>query len=169
VGTATSETEHRARVVWRGDKRDLRAHEIQLSEQTLAASCAPARGGDPSKADPEELFVAALSACHMLWFLYYARSAQLRVISYEDEAEGTVDGDRFVSIVLQPCVKFQAEVSQETLHQLHDRAHEACFIANSVNCQVLVNPRAGTSGPATKVGDIAAETGHQVEAAGDAR
>ena len=163
MSTTASETEHRARVVWRGGKRDLRAHEIQLSEQTLAGSCAPARGGDSSKADPEELFVAALSACPMLWFLYYARSARLRAISYEDEVEGTVDGDRFVSIVLRPCVKFQAEVDQATLHELHDRAHEACFIANSVNCQVLVKPRPEKSRRVTEAGGVSAGSGRQVE------
>jgi organic hydroperoxide reductase OsmC/OhrA len=56
---------HHARVVWHGDKQDLRAHTIHLSDQTLAGSSAAARGGDPTKADPEEMFVAALSVCHI--------------------------------------------------------------------------------------------------------
>jgi organic hydroperoxide reductase OsmC/OhrA len=93
-------TKHHARIVWRGDKQDLRAHEIQLASQTLAGSCAPARGGDPEKVDPEELFVAALSARHMLWFLDFARRERLRVLSYEDEPVGTMDSERFVSVVL---------------------------------------------------------------------
>jgi hypothetical protein len=71
-------TKHRATVIWRGDKRDLRSHEIQLAGQTLAGSCAAEWGGDPEKADPEELFVAALSSCHMLWFLDFARRKRLR-------------------------------------------------------------------------------------------
>jgi organic hydroperoxide reductase OsmC/OhrA len=131
-------TKHHARVVWRGEKQDLRAHEIQLASQTLAGSCAAVRGGDPERADPEELFVAALSACHMLWFLDFARHERLRVLSYEDEPVGTMDSERFVSVVLRPRVEFESEVSEDVLEQLHHRAHEACFIANSVTCEVRV-------------------------------
>jgi organic hydroperoxide reductase OsmC/OhrA/catechol 2,3-dioxygenase-like lactoylglutathione lyase family enzyme len=131
-------TKYRATVVWRGDERDLRAHEIQLSGQTLAGSCASAWGGDPEKADPEELFVAALSACHMLWFLDFARRERLRVVSYEDRPEGTMDGQRFVAVALRPLVVFASEVSQDLIEGLHDRAHAACFIANSVTCEVRV-------------------------------
>jgi len=133
-------TTHHARVVWRGEKQDLRAHEIQLSGQTLAGSCAPTRGGDPEKADPEELFVASLSACHMLWFLDFARRERLRVISYEDEPEGTMDSKRFVSVVLRPRVEFEDEVPEDVLERLHHRAQKACFIANSVTCEVRVEP-----------------------------
>jgi organic hydroperoxide reductase OsmC/OhrA len=58
---------HRAQVVWSGGQADdVRAHEIRLADQTVDASSAAALGGDPSKADPEELFVASLSSCHML-------------------------------------------------------------------------------------------------------
>jgi len=133
-------TKHHARVVWRGGKDDLRAHEIKLAGQTLAGSCASVRGGDPEKADPEELFVASLSACHMLWFLDFVRRERLRVLSYEDEPEGVMDGRRFTEVVLRPRVEFEDEVSEEVLARLHHRAHEACFIANSVSCQVRVEP-----------------------------
>jgi organic hydroperoxide reductase OsmC/OhrA len=91
-------TKHHARVIWRGDKRDLRAHEIKLADQTIAGSSAVDRGGDPTKADPEELFVASLSACHMLWFLDFARRERLRVLSYEDDPVGTMDGKRFLDV-----------------------------------------------------------------------
>lgn len=129
-------TKHRATVIWRSDKRDLRAHEIQLAGQTLAGSCASARGGDPEKADPEELFVAALSACHMLWFLDFARREHLRVVSYEDRPEGTMDGQKFVAVVLRPSVVFATDVSPDAIEGLHDRAHKACFVAKSVTCDV---------------------------------
>jgi organic hydroperoxide reductase OsmC/OhrA len=56
-------TKHHASVVWQSGKDDLRAHEIKLADQTLAGSCSALWGGDPAKADPEELFVASLSAC----------------------------------------------------------------------------------------------------------
>lgn len=137
----TEMTKHHARITWRGNREDLRAHEIEMANQTLPGSCAGHWGGDPGKADPEELFVASLSACHMLWFLDFARRARHRVLSYEDEPEGTLDGSRFTEVVLRPRVVFENGASENTLEQLHHQAHEACFIANSVNCTVKVEPR----------------------------
>ena len=138
---STAVTTHHARVVWRGGKDDLRAHTIEVGDQKLAGSSAPELGGDPAKADPEELFVASLSACHMLWFIDFARRERLRVRSYEDEPEGTMDGTRFTGVLLRPRVEFEAGVDSELLEALHHRAHEACFIANSVVCPVEVQPR----------------------------
>jgi organic hydroperoxide reductase OsmC/OhrA len=133
---------HRSRVRWSGgEPRDVRAHMIELADQTLAASSAPDFGGDSKRADPEELFVASLSSCHMLWFLALARAENIRVADYEDEAEGTLDGTRFVCVVLRPHVVFDGEVRQEKVDSLHHRAHERCFISNSVNCPVEVEPR----------------------------
>jgi organic hydroperoxide reductase OsmC/OhrA len=131
---------HRAKVVWRGDRHDLRAHEVQLAEQAIEGSRAQAWGGDPAKADPEEMFVASLSSCHMLWFLDFARRERLRVVSYEDEPEGEMDGRRFIRVVLRPRIRFDGDVPVETVQRLHEHAHEACFIANSVNCPVTVEP-----------------------------
>ncbi len=134
-------TEHHAKVVWRGDKTDLRAHEIEMAGQTLAGSCSAHWGGDPGKADPEELFVASLATCRMLWFLDFARRARHRVLSYEDEPVGTLDGSRFTEVVLRPRVVCDDDVSGDALERLHEQAHEACFIANSVNCAVRIEPR----------------------------
>lgn len=134
-------TKHHARITWRGDRTDLRAHEIQLASQSFAGSCSAHWGGNPSNADPEELFVASLSACHMLWFLDFARQARHRVVSYEDEPEGTLDGRRFTEVVLHPLVVIDGAVSEDLLKRLHHQAHEACFIANSVKCAVKVEPR----------------------------
>jgi len=135
------ETTHHARIVWSADKRDLRAHTVQLAEQTLLASSAPALSGDPARADPEEMLVASLSGCHMLWFLELARRERLRVTSYEDEGEGTLDGVRFTRVVLRPRIAFESDPDPELLERLHHRAHELCFIANSVNFPVEVDPR----------------------------
>ena len=88
-------TTHAAQVSWEGGKDDLRAHTVRAGGQTIGGSCSPEWGGDEAKADPEALFVAALSACHMLWFLDLARRERLRVTSYEDNAEGEMDGTRF--------------------------------------------------------------------------
>lgn len=132
---------HRARVRWDTDNGDLRAHTIELADQTLAVSSAPEFGGDSQKADPEEMFVASLSSCHMLWFLALARSERVRVTSYEDEPEGTMDGTKFTRVVLHPRVAFDCDPGEEQVRSLHRRAHERCFIANSVSCPVDVEPR----------------------------
>ncbi len=134
-------SKHRARVKWDADENDLRAHTIELADQSLAASGATALGGDAAKADPEELFVASLSSCHMLWFLSLARADRLRVAAYEDEAEGTLDATRFTGVVLRPRVSFAEGPGAERVVDLHRRAHERCFIANSVSCPVVVEPR----------------------------
>ena len=131
-------TRHEAEVVWHGGKEDLRAHTVRAGGQTVGGSCSPEWGGDPEKADPEALFVAALSACHMLWFLDLARRERLRVTSYTDSAEGTMDGVRFTHVALRPRVEFESEVDAETLDRLHAGAHQRCFIANSVSCPVEV-------------------------------
>jgi organic hydroperoxide reductase OsmC/OhrA len=132
-------TTHRARVVWEGGREDLRAHRVELGEQVLPGSSMPANGGDESKADPEGLLVAALCSCHMLWFLDFARREKLRVASYEDAAEGTLSGDRFTDVVLRPRVEWEGEAPDaRTAASLHHKAHEACYIANSVNFPVEV-------------------------------
>jgi organic hydroperoxide reductase OsmC/OhrA len=139
---ASAELEtYRATVAWNADRDDLRAHTVTLAEQRLAASTAPERGGDPAKADPEQLLVAAASACHMLWFLDFSRRERIRVLSYEDEAEGLMDERRFVRIVLRPAIDFDEEPEPEVVARLHERSHEACFITNSLNCPVEVEAR----------------------------
>ncbi len=134
-------TTHRARVVWRGGKEDLRAHTVEVAGQTFAGSTQPELGGDPEKADPEELFVASLSACHMLWFLDFARRERVRVRAYDDAAEGEMDGERFTRVTLRPEVAAEPPLADALLDELHGRAHDACFIASSVRCEVEVEPR----------------------------
>ena len=131
-------TLHAAEVVWEGGKDDLRAHTVRAGGQELRGSCSPEWGGDPAKADPEALFVAALAGCHMLWFLDLARRERLRVTHYDDRAEGMMDGTRFTRVALHPRVDFEYEVEATTLRRLHEAAHERCFIANSVSCPVVV-------------------------------
>ena len=132
---------HRAQVRWDADEGDERAHTIELAGQALSASSATEFGGDPEKANPEEMFVASLSSCHMLWFLALARAERVRVTSYEDSAEGTMDGTRFTSVVLRPRVAFDRDLDDTQVESLHHRAHERCFIANSVRCPVTVEPQ----------------------------
>ncbi len=132
---------YRAWVAWEADRDDLRAHTITLAAQRVAGSSAPQRGGNADKADPEQLLVAAASACHMLWFLDFSRRERLRVTSYEDDAEGVMDERRFVRIVLRPAIEFDRDPDPALVSSLHARAHHACYIANSLNCPVEVEPR----------------------------
>ena len=132
---------YRATLAWDASRDDLRAHTIAVADERIAASSAPERGGDPAKADPEQLLVAAASSCHMLWFLYFCRRERIRVTSYEDEAEGLMDDRRFVRIVLRPAIELDGDPDAELVSRFHEQAHEACYIANSLNCPVEVEPR----------------------------
>jgi organic hydroperoxide reductase OsmC/OhrA len=94
--------------------------------------------------DPEELFVAALSNCHMLSFLHIARLAGFTAASYRDHAEGVMadiaPGRQAVTKVwLRPQIEWQGKApDQQTLDRMHHEAHEICFIANSVKTEVTV-------------------------------
>jgi len=111
--------------------------------ESLITSASPAYKGDAGKADPEDLLVAALSSCHMLSFLAIAAKKKLTVNSYRDDAVGFLEHDGgkqwIARVVLRPHVTIDADA--QTLAQLHHMAHEACFIANSVKTQVLVEPQ----------------------------
>jgi organic hydroperoxide reductase OsmC/OhrA len=134
-------TKHHARVVWEGGE-DRRAHRIELAEQALACSSAPEFGGDTAKSNPEELMAAALSSCHMLWFLSLARKDGLKVAAYSDAAEATLEEDRFIGAVLRPHVEWAGDEPPDAgaVAALHAEAHSRCFIANSVNFPVEVRP-----------------------------
>jgi organic hydroperoxide reductase OsmC/OhrA len=132
---------HRARVSWEPTADDGRAHTVELGGQSLAASSAAEFDGDPDRANPEEMLVASLSSCHMLWFLALARVEGVRVTAYEDDPEGTMDATRFTHVVLRPRVAFDCDLDDEQIDSLHHRAHERCFIANSVSCPVEVEAR----------------------------
>ena len=97
-------------------------------------------------ADPEQLFVASLSACHMLWFVSLASTMKLVVNRYVDNAEGVLEKNSegrmaMTRVTLRPAVEFAAPPSPAVLAKLHHKAHEKCFIANSVRTQVIVEPR----------------------------
>ena len=98
--------------------------------------------------DPEEAFVAAISSCHMLWFLSLAADAGFRVDKYLDEAVGVMGrnaaGKTAVTrVTLQPRVTFSGEKlpTRARIDELHHKAHEECFIANSVTTEILCEPR----------------------------
>src|SRR3954469_9133166 len=99
---------------------------------------------EPAGCEPEEAFVASLSSCHMLFFVDFARRAGLVIDDYVDEAEGVLDKRAdgkmaMTRVTLHPRVTWRGDPPDEAaLADLHRRAHEACFIANSVTTEVVV-------------------------------
>jgi organic hydroperoxide reductase OsmC/OhrA len=117
----------------------------------IAGSSDPAFRGDAARYNPEEMLVAALSACHMLFFLHYCADAGVIVTDYSDEAAGTMeethDGSgRFTRVLLKPRVCIKETSMIEKANALHEKAHAACFIANSCNFPVLCEPVCGLEG-----------------------
>jgi organic hydroperoxide reductase OsmC/OhrA len=109
----------------------------------LRGSSAPVYLGDPGLHNPEDLLVASLSTCHMLWYLHLCANAGVAVAAYVDDAEGVldqVDGKMaFTEVVLRPQVSL-LEGDEGKALALHDDAHRECFIANSVNFPVRCEP-----------------------------
>ncbi|OLT19402.1 peroxiredoxin [Actinomadura sp. CNU-125] len=123
-----------------------RAHEIRAEgKPPIAGSADPAFRGDPARWNPEELLVASLSECHMLWFLHLCAAAGVVVTAYTDDPIGTMaetagGGGRFEEVVLRPRVTLADPARAAETAALHERAHELCFIANSVNFPVRHEP-----------------------------
>lgn len=151
-------SEHRATIEWRrGDagfshETYTRSHTLRFDDGIeVPARAAPANipataPGGPG-VDPEQAFVAALSSCHMLWFLDLACRAGYGVEHYVDEAVGVLgkaaDGRMAMTrVTLRPAVAFSGQAPSAEAHAaLHEQAHEKCFIANSVTSDVVLEPR----------------------------
>ena len=111
----------------------------------IPGSSDPAFRGDAGRYNPEELLVAALSSCHMLWYLHLCAEAGIVVTAYTDSPEGKMvetedGGGRFVEVLLRPGVTIEPGGAPETAVRLHERAHHLCFIANSVNFPMRCEP-----------------------------
>lgn len=131
-----------------------RAHEWQFDGGAhVHASASPhvvrAPFSDPSGVDPEEAFVAALASCHMLFFLAFAAKHGFAITAYEDNAVGvmlkTSDGREWMTkATLRPRVVFTGDKRPiaEEVDALHHQAHEACYIANSVKTEVVIEGQA---------------------------
>jgi organic hydroperoxide reductase OsmC/OhrA len=124
-----------------------RAHEIVAAgKPILPGSSDPAFRGEASRYNPEELLVASLSGCHMLWYLHLCADAGIVVTDYVDQARGTMVETRdgagaFAEVVLRPVVTVRSAAEAERASALHEQAHERCFIARSVNFPVRCEPR----------------------------
>jgi organic hydroperoxide reductase OsmC/OhrA len=123
-----------------------RAHEVTVDgKPPIPGSSDPAFRGDAARWNPEELLVASLSQCHMLWFLHLCATNGLVVTEYRDHAAGmmaeTADGGgQFQQVMLRPQVRFAAPEHADRARPLHEQAHKLCFIASSVNFPVYCEP-----------------------------
>ncbi len=154
-----SEHRYTVRVTWTGNRgagtTDYRAydraHVIETAgKPPIPGSADPAFRGDPDRWNPEELFVASLSACHKLWYLHLCATAGVVVVAYADKATGVMtensDGSgQFTQVVLRPQVTVAQGSDVALAERLHTDAHRMCFIARSVNMPVRIEPVIGTA------------------------
>ena len=152
-------SEHLATIEWSRDGQAFtdnqyaRAHDWRFDGGAVvrgssAPSSVPVPQSDPAAVDPEEALVAAVSSCHMLFFLAYAAKAGFVVDHYQDDAVGVLGRDErgktsITALTLRPAVAFSGEFQPDAaaLDDLHHRAHRACYIANSIRAEVTVEPR----------------------------
>lgn len=118
----------------------------------ILASADPAFRGDGSRWNPEELLVAALSACHQLWYLHLCADAGIVVLAYADDAEGVMiedpaRGGAFTQVTLRPLVTLALNADVGAAEQLHDEAHAKCFLANSMAFEVAHEPVTRVAAP----------------------
>ena len=142
------------RTTWTGDRGSgtsgyraySRDHRIEVAgKPAIDGSSDPAFRGDPARWTPEDMFVAALSTCHMLWYLHLCADAGIVTKAYTDDARGEMiedaaGGGRFARVELRPRVTLAAGADGERALALHEVAHSRCFVANSVSCEVAVLP-----------------------------
>jgi organic hydroperoxide reductase OsmC/OhrA len=147
-------SEHTALIDWKRETADFAYQTYNRDHNwtfdggtTVRASAAPAYLGNVACVDPEEAFIASLSSCHMLTFLAIAARKRFVVDAYQDRAVGVLEKDSaghlaIVRVTLRPAVTFSGEnvPTPDELEAVHDQAHHACFIANSVKTDVKVEP-----------------------------
>lgn len=147
-------SEHKAKVTWKRTTKDFaydtydRTHTVGFEGGiTFQGSAAPDFLGKAQFGNPEEMLAGALSSCHMLTFLAIAAKSRLTLDSYEDNVVAILDKNAagklaVTKVLLRPKATFAKEtpVTREKLVELHEKAHRNCFIANSVNCEVVTEP-----------------------------
>lgn len=141
---------YRLAVQWTGNKGSgtsgyaayERSHIISAKNKPdILTSSDPAFRGDLTRYNPEELLLASLSSCHMLWFLHLCAENGIVVTAYTDQPEGSLvmqenGSGQFAGVTLHPLVAVAAQNMLSKLDALHEKAHQYCFIANSVNFPV---------------------------------
>ncbi|WP_422374253.1 OsmC family protein [Roseibium sp.] len=146
----TAEHSYTSQITWTGNRGEGtktyrgydRTWEIRTpGKPPVACSNDPLLGGDPALHNPEDLLLAALSSCHMLWYLHLASTAGIAVQSYEDRPVGIGETEqsgagRFLNAVLKPTITVPAGTDLARADAIHQEIHKVCFIARSVNFPV---------------------------------
>lgn len=145
---------YKATIKWTGNKGSgtdnyrnyERSHQIIIADKAeISGSSDPAFRGDKTKHNPEDLLLASLSSCHMLWYLHLCSEANIIVTDYIDNASGIMietetGAGCFSEVTLKPIVTVKNNSMLIIAHELHKKANELCYIANSVNFPVLHKP-----------------------------
>jgi organic hydroperoxide reductase OsmC/OhrA len=159
--------DYKARLIWDGNLGTGtttytgygRKYRLQIEgKPELVGSADPMFRGDANIYNPEDLFVAALSSCHLLSYLALCARTKINVVAYEDHASGTLlltpnGGGIFESVTLRPIVTVARGSDEKRAMELHEQAHDLCFIAASVKIPVLHEPQIVVEGaprPATQ-------------------
>lgn len=154
------EHHYKLTTVWHGNKgngtKDIRSysrsHTVSIAgKPDLHLTTDNAAVGDKSKQNPEDLLVSAISSCHMLSYLYVCALEGIVVTDYVDHATGTMvendkGGGNFKEVTLNPVVTVAEKHMVAIAELLHHKAHDLCYIANSVNFEVNCKPRTKVEG-----------------------
>jgi organic hydroperoxide reductase OsmC/OhrA len=150
----TGAHEYTARLIWDGNTGEGTARYAAYGRQyrvlvagkpELAGTADPAFRGEADRHNPEDLFLAAVSACHMLFYLSLCARQGVRVLAYADDARGRMrihadGGGRFEAIALRPTVTVADGTDTALAVRLHETAHDLCFIANSCSVPIRCEP-----------------------------
>lgn len=145
---------YQATIKWTGNKGTgtdnyknyERDHTVSIENKVdILSSSDPAFRGDKTKHNPEDFFVSSLSSCHMLWYLHFCSVNNIVVVEYTDYVTGTMieeaDGKgRFIEVTLHPTIVVTSTEMVQKAKELHHKANEYCFIANSVNFPIKHSP-----------------------------
>lgn len=145
---------YKSKITWTGNtgtgtadyKTYERSHLISIENKAdILATSDPAFRGDKTKHNPEDLFLSALSSCHMLWYLHLCATAGINVVSYEDNAVGIMEefsngSGKFTEVTLHPAVVITDAAKIDKANDIHHEANKMCFIANSCNFEVKHQP-----------------------------
>jgi organic hydroperoxide reductase OsmC/OhrA len=141
----TSRSEWRGSTAGGWDSYD-RTHHVTAppASPRLTVTTADERVGDPRHMNPEQLLLAAVSSCQLLWFLHLAAVARIDVLEYVDEAKAVMPEEnppvRITAITLRPRVVVAKGPSEQRVTRLMELAHRECYIANSLRSEVLIEP-----------------------------
>jgi organic hydroperoxide reductase OsmC/OhrA len=145
-------SEHTVKLHWKKETESFaykdynREHDFIFSGKTIVrASSAPQFLGNPDCADPEQAYVAAVSSCHLLFFIAYCSKKCITVMDYQDNAMGILvpnsAGKLWISkVILRPIIQFSPDQQPEktVLNRLHSMAHKNCFLANSIKSEIII-------------------------------